>query len=521
MQMEKTNNKKNNKKLLVVLISVVAVVIIALAVLLVVKFTSENKNDPQDAPKTLDEIPDAKEGDDPSNVISFKSEHYEVTNDMLNYFYRFDFYDSIDRYFDSYYQYYELDPTKDLKEQNCKMYQDKTGTWFDYFIAQSSVSIERFLLFAEAALEQGNADDPQIQENVENDMNAIKSSASEYYKIPLEEFISTRFGETVTEEEIRAALTLFYTGTIQYNKDIDSIKLNDSDLDKYYEEHKNDFLYCDFRSYQFKAKVSDDASEAEKKKAYAEAEAKADELLKMNTVEKFVEWIRNYETSINDTLEEPYTEAEINYHATKVTGEYEYNDKTAFGKWAFAGDKKEGDMTVLDNGAGVYTVYYLVKAPYRLEYNTVNFRRILVDVDDFGGDMDKTLEKANELKEKWEATDKSEDSFTALAEEYDANDTVYFEEVALSDLERDLGAWCYDKERKPGDSELVSSEYGYYLVYFCGTGRQKWKIDANEALMTERINSIFDGYTEKYPIKMNKNNLYLISGVTAYTAKEK
>lgn len=498
----------------------VPVICLLLAVLMLLPGCGQAKKSGKDPADTEAAIPDGSENDDPSKVLSFRSDHFDVDNNMLNYYFRFDFYDSIDKYFESYFTYYELDPTKNLKEENCKMYQDNPGTWFDYFITQTCISIQRYLVYSEAALENGTADDPEIAQSVERDIEAIKSSATEFYKISVDEFIKTRFGETVTMDDIRRALTLYYTGTHQYDLDVEEIRPEDKDLDEYFEGHKSEFLYCDFRSYQFKAKVSDNATEAEKAQEYAKAESLANELLQMNTVEKFVGWIKDYETENNASMDEPYSEAQINYHATKVTGEYAYNDSTAFGKWAFADGRKVGDMTVLDNGSGTYTVYYLVREPYRLDYDTVNFRRILVDVDDFDGDTDRTYEKAKELWDKWEASDKTEDTFTALAAEYDSNDTVLFEERGISELENDLGSWCYADGRKPGDSSLVRSEYGYYLVYFCGTGRAKWKIDAYEKVMTERINEKYNAYSDKYKVEMNQNNIYLISGVTAYTSKE-
>lgn len=495
--------------------------ILCLLMLLNVFCSCEKKNEDGKADTSETQkssIPDGSANDAPGDVISFESEHYKVDNNMLNYFYRFDYYEAIEKYYDSYFQYYNLNPKKDLKQQQCKLYEENK-TWFDYFIAMTTSNIVNFLYFAERAYDVGNNTAPEITENVEKDLEAIKSAA-EYYEISKEEFIKSRFGATVTEEDVRRALELYYTGTYQYDLDLASIKVSDEDMDKYYEENKSEFVYCDFRSYSIKANVKDGASEAETLAAYEKAEKKAKELLATGNEQAFISWIYNYEKEINDTLETPLTEQEMQYYSKKITVEYNYTDKTAFGKWAFEEGRKVGDMTMLDNGQGTYTVYYIYTAPTRHNNKTANISRILVDIEDFDNNQDKAYEKAKELWEKWENTDKSLDAFNKLAKEYNSEDNIEYDGLKTSDMETQLSSWCTDTERKAGDSELIPSSYGYYIVYYRGSGEIQWKSEAYEAIRENAIKDIYNEYIDKYSVSLNENNINLVSGITSYTSDD-
>ena len=189
--------------------------------------------------------------------------------------------------------------------------------------------------------------------------------------------------------------------------------------------------------------------------------------------------------------------------------EYAYNENAAFGKWAFGGGRKSGDIVMLDNGAGIYTVYYLETAPYRKENQTKNYRYLV-----FNGD-----ESADEALAAFEAGEKTGEAFAALAEGKtdEMGDGALQEKTDLGETSPVIEAWLFDSARKPGD--VGKLEYGDYriLVYFEGDGGVSWKNKAEKAIVSDAVNAGLAEYQKKYEIKSDLDNVYYISGENAFT----
>ena len=57
--------------------------------------------------------------------------------------------------------------------------------------------------------------------------------------------------------------------------------------------------------------------------------------------------------------------------------------------------------------------------------------------------------------------------------------------VATGDMVAEFEAWCYDTARKPGDTGIVKTEYGYHVMYFVGTEKD-WTKDALASLTSTK-----------------------------------
>ena len=51
--------------------------------------------------------------------------------------------------------------------------------------------------------------------------------------------------------------------------------------------------------------------------------------------------------------------------------------------------------------------------------------------------------------------------------------------------------WVFDESRKPGDTGIVKTDYGYHIMYFVGDSMAAWKSSA-DAVMRK------DDYSKKY-----------------------
>ena len=63
-----------------------------------------------------------------------------------------------------------------------------------------------------------------------------------------------------------------------------------------------------------------------------------------------------------------------------------------------------------------------------------------------------------------------------------------------------FSAWCFDKDRKTGDTGIVMTDYGYHIMYFVGEAEDKvCDINAQTLLAEEESTSetkkLDDAYT--------------------------
>ena len=121
-----------------------------------------------------------------------------------------------------------------------------------------------------------------------------------------------------------------------------------------------------------------------------------------------------------------------------------------------------------------------------VDYDMVNVRHILIkaEADEDGSYSDDARaaakEKAEAILAEYEAGDKTEESFAALAETYsddggsNTNGGLY-EDVYKDEMVAEFNDWCFDPSRKAGDTGLIfvdNEDYyvGYHIMYFSGLG---------------------------------------------------
>ena len=445
------------------------------------------------------------------------SDNYSVTGDMFAYYFYKDYYDAVQYYYSSYYQYAGLDYTKDLKDQT----NSQTGeTWFSIFRSITAQNVIKYLYFAEAALDSGEDFAADVAASVEKDVGDL-TSAAEAAGESVEDFIAYRFGDGVTLDAIRKAVELFCLGDRKYEADLASFSYDDADYDRYYSEHEEDFLYIDFRRVEVRADQQEYESDAEKEEAFAAAEKTAKEIASSKNLNEFVERGIAYYKSVNGEGDDALTDDEITQKVVNVTAEYAYNDQTDLGRWAFFGERRDGDVTMLDNGAGIYTVIYLDRAPYRKDNMTKNIRRIAFSADDYDGDVVKAKDKADAAFAAWQASGMTADDFQRIAREYAGSGGSLEENVDLGETTPYVQLWMYDSARKPGDCELIQDNGVYYMVYYEGDGMVSWKHAANDALLSADIDALFKGYQEKYTVEYDVDAMDMISGENAYVRAAK
>ena len=475
-----------------------------------------NTSDDPDDTKEQETIPNGTADDAPSDVISLKSEHYTVTNDMFAYYFYKDFYDAVDYYYESYYYYQNLDPTIDLKKQAY----GESNTWFDYFISMTFQNVNNYLLFAEAALDEGITLSDEDRATIEADIASLEDAAATG-GMTTQEFLDYRFGKGLTLDTVRRCQELYLLGTKYYDDILASYSYDDDDYDKYFEENKSAFLYIDYREVVVRANYGENATTAEIKAALADAKAKAEYIAEAKNIDEYVERGVEYYKSINDTLDEPLTDTQIFNKVTNIVVQYSYRDTTSLGKWAFDDERKDGDIVMLDNGAGIYTVFYLQNAPYRADNKTKNIRIAGLMASDYENDMEKAKTAAQALLDKHKELGGDGEALKQACDELSVSGGGLRKEMDLGELEPIIEGWAFDDERKPGDCEMLVDDEVVYVVYFESDGEVSWKLTAHEALLSGDMNARYKEFFEAHEVLFNTANMNLLSGETVYTGMEK
>ena len=194
----------------------------------------------------------------------------------------------------------------------------------------------------------------------------------------------------------------------------------------------------------------------------------------------------------------------------------------SYSEWMLDKARAEGDVTVVadSDGSGSSVVVFLSRNDNH--YPTANVRHILIkaaaDADGVYTDEAKAAAKARaeEILAEYEAGDKTEESFAALAEQYseDAGSNTnggLYENVARGQMVSEFDAFCF-AGHKSGDTAIVYGESGsyagYHVMYFVGEGDLYSSVIAENALRSEALNTWMSDLVapsepvEKYWIKL-------------------
>lgn len=146
--------------------------------------------------------------------------------------------------------------------------------------------------------------------------------------------------------------------------------------------------------------------------------------------------------------------------------------------------------------------------------NDVNVRHILIQPEGEKG-ADGTYSEdawaaaeaeANRIYALWQEN-QTEDNFSELAKTYskdgNASDGGIYEALAPGKTVTEFNDWCFDADRKAGDTGIVRTTYGYHIMYFCGTADTRaWfdtaKEDMAAELANEKINELCETYAEEF-----------------------
>lgn len=461
------------------------------------------------------------------NTTALKVNSDKISAAELNYYYI----DSVNKYMNSYGAYASimgLDSTLALDEQ---YFDEEAGqTWADYMLDMAVENAK----YAYALYQDANANGFTLSEttqlDLETSMNNLSSYASLYGYSSADSYLEAMYGNGSNLESYEQYMTIQAIANEYYNTTVDNTVYTDEELraaeaENYnaYSSYSYNYYYVAANKYYEGGTTNDDGtltySDEEIAAGVEKAKKVANALAGLETLENLDAGIATLD--VNADVEGAATTAVVDRLYTSV--------ETAMQEWITAEDRKEGDITTIENKttttdadgnevetvSGYYVVYYVGSNDNT--FPLVNVRHILLQHE--GGTTDEstgtttytdeekaaTLAKAEELLATFTAGEATEEAFATLASE-NSQDTGsittggLYEDVYPGQMVSSFNDWCFDASRQPGDTGIVESDYGYHIMYFSSNSETTYRdyMITNELLnadITEWQNGIVDAAT--------------------------
>ena len=201
------------------------------------------------------------------NKVGLKSEHYEVNNAMMSYFFHDTVNTTLTNMMSTYVNAYGIDasaavqyglipdPNQPLKNQTQS---NSSTTWYDYFMSETRNNVTSMLVLAEGAHEAGITLDEDELKRIDESIASLEKTA-EANDTTADKYLSDNYGYGVKESDVRDALELYYLSQKYYYITRDSIEITDDEINEYYNTHSDDYDVVDYKSYTFDEESTTDA----------------------------------------------------------------------------------------------------------------------------------------------------------------------------------------------------------------------------------------------------------------------
>ncbi len=423
----------------------------------------------------------------------------------VNYFYI----DAVNTYVNKYGDYlsYFMDTSKPLNQQIAD--QETNATWADSFLDTAFENIKSTYAMYDLAMANNHKLTEDEQESVESMFSSLELYASLYGYSGVDAYLRAIYGNGANEKSYREYYEISALADSYYTAYSDALEYDDADLRAYEKDKMYEYNSYNYSTYYLAASTfyEGGTTDEDGKTTYTDEEKEAgrktaEELANQLASGEYTSVIE-FNRAIRELHEKTSSGQATDYYDTLyskvnslfrdwVIGKVDAGDSEDEDAEVTYEERTEGQMTVIENASGtgdskVVSGYYVVRftSVENNQFLLRNVRHILVQFE--GGTTDSSTgtttysdaekneakEAAQKLLDQWLAGAKTEDSFADLAvtESEDtgsASNGGLYEDVYPGQMVTAFEDWCYDDERKAGDTGLVETEYGYHVMYYVG-----------------------------------------------------
>lgn len=391
--------------------------------------------------------------------------------------------------------YFGLDLTGDLSNQ---MYSD-TLTWKDFFDEMavdnllSGKAVERDMKAAGFTYDES--------EDYEEFVAALQLVASGS-GMTLDAYVKEFYGPYATLSRVEKFIRQDLIISAYYEQLADSKTPSDQEIESYYEENKDSYDCVDYHVLTVDAELPTEPTELAD--PVEETETDTEGVVGEDADEAVYE---PSQAEIDAAMELAKAEAEGLQDTVAADGE-EYTNMSQtdtnylLTDWLYDIEREKGDTTVIEDSSN--NRYFVVSFDDRYIDSTISVNVRAVLTEDGNGQA---------ILDEWAAGEATEESFAALADQYNAPMSTekggLFEGLIPSALSEELFDWLADGSRVHGDTAVITPEGSTvtYVFYFISEGDPEWKLSIRNILLSETMDEYINGLKEGLEVEDPHNNL--------------
>ena len=429
----------------------------------------------------------------------------------LNYYYA-NQYNAFVKQYGNYAGIFGLDTSSGLAGaagQPCSLLEEG-ATWKDYFLQSAYAQIEQNQALVNYAKENGiTLTDEELAE-IDAEFADMETYAKTMGFSSADNYLEANYGNGVDSDIVLSAARESALASKAYSQYQETLSYTDEELEEEYQSFEGIYDYFDYAYFSVEAtKVTvepetegEEATEEVTEETLAAAKETADEIMAAYKEAEGEDVLQRLSDAANAVI--AGQEATL---SSRASG----GSLGAYQEWLM-GSRKAGDVSVIEDSDGEgYTVVAFISRDDN-HYATARVRHILVkaEADEDGNYTDEAKaaaeRRAEEILAEFNAGDKTEESFAALAEQYSEDEGSntnggLYENVPKGHMVEEFDAFCFEGHKK-GDTAIVygeSSSYaGYHVMYYVGEGELYSNLIAENSLineaMSEWMNAMLEGY---------------------------
>ncbi len=422
--------------------------------------------------------------------------------------------------------YTGYDTTKTPMEQEYTLgevegFEGENPTWADYIRTYTLKYLQTYVAYAELAREAGIALTDDEKAEIDEQVETLRKQA-ESSDYSLDRYLIKLYGKGVDEALLREVMEereLAAKYSEQKQTDTQNA-ITDAQIETEYNDNISKYAIMTVYGFTVAANtpsLSEDATEEEKSAATAEAMAIAKE-----KADAYAAKVTSPDTLTAQAKDNNSSATDASVKFENVTGSSLTNSfGQAAADWALASDRAVGNVTVVESANG-YSVLYMSVLPHKNTVKPVDVRHILIQfpTDSSGNtsvpsDSEKETyyEKAQSIYKQY-LENPTEDNFASLATANSADSSKenggLYEGVTEGQMVEQFNDWCFDSVRKPSDTGIVETQFGYHIMYYVGNDHDEvWKTTVKSALATNTLTAFSDDIENGETYKVNESDLMI------------
>jgi hypothetical protein len=131
-----------------------------------------------------------------------------------------------------------------------------------------------------------------------------------------------------------------------------------------------------------------------------------------------------------------------------------------------------------------------------------------------GMSWEQRREKAQELCDLWQNGGGTEMYLAELAEQFSddnssrSNGGLFTDLTTEEELDETFKAWFSDSNRTAGDSDLIKSQHGYHIVYFCDSVDQ-WRYASRQRIQNQISSELLEQSQTLHPAQIQYDQIHI------------